>query len=388
MGNFFFSAANAQGGPLAGLRVVELSSVVMAPYACQLLGDMGADVVKVEPPGGEMARHYPGGRGAGMNPLFLNTNKSKRSVICDLRAVDDRETFLSLLDEADVLVTNYRPGARLRLSVDYDSIGPMFPRLIYCCAQGFRRDSPEYDQAAYDEVVQSAAGLTSAMEYLTGYPSCFPSIIADKICGLAIVNSVLAAVIARNTTGRGQEVNVPMVDTLFAFTMLEHLAGNTFVPPYGPVGYPFAFTVERGDVQAKNGKISIHPYSLEHMEKLLDAVGRQDVLENDPYFHDWGNSVNDGRKHVYETVRDIAPLLTVDEWIEVGRKHSIPISVPLDLKAPLENTYVRTGALLREFEHSTEGTILVPRYPVYYGDTPIPEYQETPVIHNEQNPRS
>ncbi|SKG96309.1 CaiB/BaiF CoA transferase family protein [Mycobacteroides abscessus] len=381
----FFSAGGARGGPLAGLRVVELSSVVMAPYACQLLGDMGADVVKVEPPGGEMARHYPGGRGAGMNPLFLNTNKNKRSIVCDLRDDNDRETFFSLVGEADVLVTNHRPSARLRLGVDYDSISPIFPRLIYCGAQGFRRESPEYDQAAYDEVVQSASGLTSAMEYLTGYPSCFPSIIADKICGLAIVNSVLAAVVARNTTGRGQEVNVPMVDTLFAFTMLEHLAGNTFVPPYGPAGYPFAFTVERGDVQAKNGKISIHPYSLGHMEKLLVAVGRQQLLENDPYFHDWGNSMNDGRKHLYETVRDIAPLLTVNEWMEVGRKHSIPMSVPLDIKSPLENPYVRAGALLREFEHSTEGTILVPKYPIYYSDTPIPDYHETPTIQNKQN---
>lgn len=377
MSNFF--SEQIKPGPLSGLRVVELATVVMAPYACQLLGDMGADVVKVEPPGGELARHYLGGRSPGMAPMFLNTNKSKRSITCNLKDDHGREQFWTLLEEADVFVTNQRPSARVKLGIDYETIAARYPRLIYCSAQGFRRGSAEYEQAAYDEIVQSAAGLTSAMQYLTGHPTCFPSLVADKICGLVIVNSVLAAVIARGRTGKGQEINIPMVDTLFAFNMLEHLAGNTFVPPSANGGgYRIALNVEHGDVYAKDGTISIHPYSLKNMSDLLDAVGRRDILDSDPYFQDWANASADGRKHVYETLLEIAPLLTVDEWAQVCRKHSIPMSLPLDIRNPLANAYVAEGGLLREFNHSTEGTVLVPRYPVYFSDTPIAEYEEAP----------
>lgn len=365
-------------GPLAGVKVLELASVVMAPYAAELLGDLGADVVKVEPPQGELARRYPGGRNPGMGPLFMNSNMNKTSVVCDLKDDAGRERFFDLLGQADIFVTNQRPQALTKLGISYEQVVEAHPTLIYCSAQGFRRGSAQYEQAAYDEIVQSAAGLTSAMGYLTGTPSCVPSIIADKLSSLAIVASALAALHSRSITGLGQEVNVPMVDTVFAFTMVEHLAGNTFVPPTGDGGYGIAFNVEHGDVEAQDGPIAIHPYSRDNVRDLLAAVGREDLLETDPYFADWANTVTDARKHVYEVVREIAPSLTVAEWAEVCRAHSIPMALPLDLKNPMDNAYVRDGDLLPQVDHSTEGSVRVRRYPVQFSRTPLTTYREAP----------
>ncbi|GGF40316.1 CoA transferase [Marmoricola endophyticus] len=365
-------------GPLAGVKVVELASVVMAPYAAELLGDLGAEVVKVEPPTGELARQYPGGRTPGMGPLFMNSNMNKRSVVCDLKSDGGRQDFFDLLAEADIFVTNQRPQALTKLGISYDQIGERFPALVYCSAQGFRRGSAQYEQAAYDEIVQSAAGLTSAMDYLTGNPSCVPSIIADKLSSLAILGSALAALHSRTVTGRGQEVNVPMVDTIFAFTMVEHLAGNTFAPPTGDGGYSIAFNVEHGDVRASDGTIAIHPYSLQNMRDLLAAAGQEERMDTDPYFADWANTATDGRKHVYEVVREVAPSLSVEEWATVCQKHSIPMALPVDIMDPLSNDYVREGDLLPEVSHSTEGDIRVRRYPVQFSGTPLTTYHEAP----------
>jgi crotonobetainyl-CoA:carnitine CoA-transferase CaiB-like acyl-CoA transferase len=370
-----------QGGPLAGLRVVEQGSVVMASFAGQLLGDMGATVVKVEPPGGELIRSPSLGgpnRHPGMGAMFLNTNKNKRDVVYNLKDKQEKELFFELLEDADVFITNQRPHSRVKLGLDYDSIHEKFPQLVYCAAQGFRKESKEYDQAAYDEIIQSAAGLTSAMEYLTGHPSCFPTMAADKICGLVIVNSVLAAVYARNHTGKGQEVNIPMVDTMVAFIMIEHLWGNTFVPSTeAGGGFPTSFTAGHGDVRAKNGNISMHPYTLQNMKDLLAAANKLEILDSDKYFQDWRPDA-DGRQHLYEVLLEIAPTRTVEEWKTVCEEHNIPMSIPLDIKKPLDNAYVRDGDVLREFDHSTEGRILIPRYPVYFGETPIDEYEEAP----------
>lgn len=374
----FVETGNSSCGPLAGVKVVELASVVMAPYAAELLGDLGAEVIKVEPPTGELARHYPGGRNPGMGPLFMNSNMNKRSVVCNLKDEQGRADFFDLLGEADVFITNQRPQALTKLAISYDQIGERFPQLIYCSAQGFRRGSAQYEQAAYDEIVQSAAGLTSAMKYLTGSASCVPSIIADKLSSLAIVASALAALHSRTITGKGQEVNVPMVDTIFAFTMVEHLAGNTFLPPIGDGGYGIAFNVEHGDVEASDGLISIHPYSLANMRDFLAAAGREDIADTDPYFADWANTGADARKHVYEVVREVAPALTVKEWAAVCQAHSIPMALPVDIKDPLANDYVREGDLLPEMHHSTEGDVRVRRYPVQFSGTPLKAYREAP----------
>lgn len=373
------SRSGAQhGGPLAGVTVVELASVVMAPYAAELLGNMGADVVKVEPPGGELVRHRPGGRHDNMPPIFINSNANKRSVVCNLKESAGREAFFELLAGADIFITNQRPQALTKLGVSYDQIGARFPRLIYCGAQGFRRGSAEYHQAAYDEIVQSAAGLTSAMKYLTGVPSCVPSIIADKLSSGAIVGAVLAALYARSQSGEGQEINVPMVDTVFAFTMVEHLAGNTFVPPDGEGGYAPMFVPSHGDVRAKDGLIAIHPYSPQNMRDFLNAGGRPEVFDADPYFQDWANTDEDGRRHLYEVVAETAPALTVDEWAAVCRQHSIPMAIPLDIKNPMANTYVADGNLLPIEKHSTEGDIRVRQYPVYFSRTPLRHHAEAP----------
>jgi crotonobetainyl-CoA:carnitine CoA-transferase CaiB-like acyl-CoA transferase len=220
-------------GALHGIRVIDLSSVVMGPYATQIMGDLGADVVKVESPAGDSTRRTHPQRHDGMGALALNVNRNKRSVELDLKTAAGHEAFLRLVKTADVLVTNMRPGALRRLGLDYERLAELNPRLVYCNAQGFRTDSDRAGLAAYDEIVQASSGMADLMRRATGTPTYVPTILADKLCALTIVYSVLAAVVHQRTTGRGQRVEVPMADTMLAFNLVEHLAGHTFEPAIG-----------------------------------------------------------------------------------------------------------------------------------------------------------
>ena len=201
-------------GPLQGVRVIDLASVVMGPYACQILGDMGADVIKVEPPAGDSTRRTVPQRNPGMGALGMNVNRNKRSVVLDLKSAQGHEDLVALLRTADVLVTNMRPGALTRLGLDPESVAALNPRLVHCTAQGFRSDSALADRAAYDEIVQSASGLTDLMRRATGAPTYVPTIMADKVCAMTIAYSVLGALVHQRATGQGQHVEVPMTDKI------------------------------------------------------------------------------------------------------------------------------------------------------------------------------
>lgn len=218
------SAASAPSGALDGIRVLDLTSVIMGPYATQVLGDLGADVIKVETEEGDGNRLMGGGPHPEFSGIALNINRNKRSVSLDLKHPDGMAAFLRILDTCDVLVTNLRPGPLTRLGLNYEVVASTRPRLVFCQAQGFRTGSDEQDRPAYDDIVQAAAGLPRLNEATAGLTVFFPSIIADKIAGQAIVTAVLAALLHRERTGRGQRVEIPMFDVVLAFNLVEHLS--------------------------------------------------------------------------------------------------------------------------------------------------------------------
>ncbi|GAU70634.1 hypothetical protein SSP35_21_00280 [Streptomyces sp. NBRC 110611] len=269
-------------GLLAGVRVIELAGVIMAPYAAQQLGDLGADVIKVERPTGDMTRHYPPRRHPGMGGPALNLNRNKRSAAIDLKAPHGRDALLALLRTADVFITNLRPQALEKLRLGYDDVAAVSPGLIYANAQGFRSDSRYGTHAAYDDIIQAASGLVWLNHKVSGQPHYVPTVLADKICGMQIAQSVLAALHYREHGGTGQHIEVPMADTMLAFNLVEHL-GAAALEADGEFGSARSLSPERRALRTADGWMCILPHSDRDWRNFTAFVGRPE-LAADPRF--------------------------------------------------------------------------------------------------------
>lgn len=316
------SAVSETTGALHGIRVVDFSTVVMGPYAAQMLGDMGADVVKVETDGGDMNRTMGGGPAPGMSGIAMTVNRNKRSIAVDVKTPQGREVLLRLLGTADVMITNLRPGPLRRLGLSYGEIGSRFPRLVYCQAQGFRSGSEEEERPAYDDIIQAATGMTRFSESTVGRTSFVPSIVADKISGHSIVEAVLAALFHRERTGKGQRVEVAMFDAMLAFNLTENL--SRAVQPGKPTGYNRMLMRSRGPHRTTDGHIAVMPYNDDQWRLLFGHVGRAAELE-ESWFADREFRV----KHYEDTYARLATVMaerSTGEWLEFCREHAIPVN--------------------------------------------------------------
>ncbi|MFJ8671936.1 CaiB/BaiF CoA transferase family protein [Streptomyces sp. NPDC093589] len=358
------------GGPLTGVRVIDLATVVMGPYAAQILGDLGADVIKIESPR-DNVRNGTTHRTPGMPPLHLNVNRNKRSINLNLKEEADRLRALELIADADILICNMRIDALRRLGLDHDSIREANPRLVYVHAQGFRPDSDRARLAAYDETVQAASGLVDIAQRAgdIGVPAVLPSIFADKVAALTIVYSALAALVHQRLTGEGQLVEVPMTDTLLAFNLVEHLAGHSFDPPLGATGFPNSLLKGHRARPTKDGYAMVVPYSAQNFRDCFHAVGRPDLAE-DPRVAGEQIDVPADAADLLELLDTVTPALTSDQWAEVCTKHSIPFAPVLRLDEAAEDSYVRGGHLLDVAEHPTEGSVRVIGIPMSFSATP------------------
>ncbi|MGI5335897.1 CaiB/BaiF CoA transferase family protein [Streptomyces sp. CA-181903] len=370
---------DAPGGPLAGVRVIDLSTVVMGPYAAQILGDLGADVVKIESPN-DTVRIGTLHRTPGMTPLNLNVNRNKRSVRLDLKDEDERARALDLIGTADILITNMRVGALRRLGMDHDSLAAVNPRLIHVHAQGFRSDSDRARLAAYDETVQAASGLVDLAQRAgdVGAPVVLPSIFGDKVAALTIVYAALAALVHQRATGRGQRVEVPMVDTLLAFNLVEHLQGRIFEPPAGPTGFPLSMNKGHRARPTKDGLAMVMPYSPENFRDLFVAAGRPDLAEDPRVNGEFIDSTRDGEA-LAELLESVTPQLTTGQWAAVCARHNVPFGPVLRLDEAADDPYVREGHLLDVAEHPTEGAYRVIGIPLTFSATPASVRRHAPL---------
>ncbi|ANZ43098.1 acetyl-CoA acetyltransferase [Lentzea guizhouensis] len=363
-------------GPLDGVRVIDLSTVVMGPYAAQILGDLGADVIKIESPA-DTVRNGRHRTTPGMTPLSLNVNRNKRSIALNLKDETGRERALKLIDTADVLITNMRPGALSRLGLDYADVAERNPGLVYAHAQGFRGDSDRAGTAAYDETIQGASGLVDIANRALGRPVYLPTILGDKVSSLTIAYSVLAALVHRNRTGQGQRVEVPMADTLIAFNLVEHLSGHAFVPEEGPTGFTLSMAKGHHAVHTKDGLACVVPYTPQNFRDFFAAAGRPDLVE-DPRVA--GERIDPGDSDDLMGLADeCAAALTTAEWAEVCGKHSIPFGPVLELDRAHEDEYVREGHLLDTVRHPTEGLVRSIGIPVRFSATPATVRRLAPV---------
>lgn len=361
----------AQDGPLAGVTVVDLSSAVMGPYATQILGDFGADVIRVEPLR-DVSRNSPAnvGRTPGMAPLHMQVNRNKRSVNLDLKDPAGREDLFTLLADADVLVTNMRAGALERLGLDYARVGQRLPHLIYAHAQGFAADSSRGNRPAYDEVIQASSGLVSLQDRAAGSMQFVPTLIADKTAALYLLGGVLAALYHQQRTGKGQEITLAMADAMIAVNLVEHLAGELFVPAAGDVGNPLSLSHTHAAMRtADGGAIAAVPYTNEGVRTLLIGAGLDDAAA-DPA---WDSPVLD--REVFtagvEKVLANSTNRTTAEWEEFLTAHDVPYARVVDIAELPDDPYVREVGLIKEREHPTEGTIRVVESPLHFSATPV-----------------
>ena len=315
--------ANASG-PLDGVRVLDLTSIVMGPLATQILGDLGADVITVEDPKGTLSRVMTAGPHPQLSGVALNLLRNKRNVVLDLKTTEGRDAFLSIAATAQVVVTNLRPATLERLRLTYEDVAAVQPDIVYCQAQGYPSDSPAANAPAYDDVIQAGTGLPDTFRRFSGEPLFAPTLVADKVSGLTIAYAVLAALFHRERTGEGQRVEVPMVDAMTAFMLVEHAGAATARPPQGEPGYQRILNPERKPQRSKDGWVSVLPYTAENFEDIFRAGGRDDLAGDDRI-----RSPRSRLQHTDALYREVAAILTqrtTGEWLEFCAASDIPAS--------------------------------------------------------------
>ena len=355
-------------GPLAGVKILELTSVVLGPWACQILADMGAEVIKIEPPRGDSNRSLGASRNPGMAALYLTCNRNKRSIVLDLKQPAARSVVLELAKSADVVIHNNRPQVMTKLGLDYAALRAANPKIIYCGTYGYGRAGPYGERGALDDSIQAVSGIAMLNEMVLGEPRYLPTVVADKTTAMQVVSAVSAALFHRERSGEGQEIEVPMFETMVYFTMAEHLWGMAFEPQIGGPGYTRLMSHHRKPYQTLDGYIAILPYLDAHWESFCKLSGRLDLLA-DPRFKTLSNRVTNIDDTYQETAKTMATRTTA-EWVAIFGETSVPTIVVNSLQELKDDPHLKAVGFWQEVEHPTEGRLRMTRFPVTFSATP------------------
>jgi crotonobetainyl-CoA:carnitine CoA-transferase CaiB-like acyl-CoA transferase len=372
-------------GPLQGVRVLDLTTVVMGPFATQILGDMGADVIKIESLDGDSMRKVGPFRHPGMGPLYLQANRNKRSVVLDLKKAEDRLALLGLVPDADILVYNIRPQAMRRLGLDYDTLAAINPGLIVCGAFGFGESGPYAGRPAYDDIMQAMSGLASLFQRVNGVPSYAPINICDRTVGLYVANALLGALFHKQRTGEGQAIELPMFETMAQFVLGDHIGGGAFVPPLGDTGYKRLLSTQRGPYPTRDGHLCVVVYTDEHWRRFSAMVGAPDLMTSDPRFA----SLQSRTVHAEPVGAFLAaslPAKTTKDWMALFALADIPASPVNSLDDLLDDPHLHAVGFWEQVEHPTEGLLRVAKPPGTWSRTQPDVRRLAPGLgeHNEE----
>lgn len=368
-------------GALNGLRILDLTSVLMGPFATQLMADMGADVVKIESPSGDTVRGIGPMRHPGMGAIFLHVNRNKRSLVLDLKKPEGLNAFFELVKTADVVVYNIRPQAMQRLGIDYERLHAINPRIIYAGLYGYSEKGPYAGKPAYDDLIQGAAAVPSLMSRASGeQPRYVPLTLADRTVGLMASNTVLAAVIARYQTGVGQAVEVPMFETMAQYVLGEHMAGATFEPALGETGYPRLLVQERRPYKTRDGHVCALIYTDRQWETFLNLIGQSEMFRQDPRLA----SIGARTLHINDLYRMVAEAMATDTtevWMARLNEADIPCMPLNDVDSLLHDPHLLAVGMLQQVEHPTEGRLSEIGVPVSFSGTPtLPVQKPAPQL--------
>ncbi len=372
--------APAATGPLAGVRVLDMTSVVFGAYATQLLGDLGADVIKVEFPGGRRgsggdimrwAGRAPNDASRDLGPIFMMVNRNKRSVLLDLREPQDAAALRALIPHCDVFATTVRHDGLQRLGFDYAATRPLHPNMIYVHGTGYGSDGPYAGEPAYDDLIQAASGLADLLPRTDGSPEprYLPTLLADKVSGLFMGQAILAALFHRQRTGQGQFVEVPMLECMTSFNLAEHFFGHVFEPPTGQWAYPRVATPNRRPCPTRDGHIGILPYSAEQWEQFFALAGWTESVARDPRFADQAARAAN-IDALYALLGTVTVTRTTADWLALLRPLQIPV-VPMNRLDDLQaDPHLAAVGLFERYEHPDAGAYHALRPPVRYAATP------------------
>jgi len=355
-------------GPLQGIKVVEMTSVVLGPWACQMLADMGAEVIKIEQPRGDSNRSLGAANNPGMAALYLTCNRNKRSIVLDLRVAGARDAVLALVKNADVFILNNSPQVMTKLGLDYADLRKVNPRIIYCGAYGYSKKGPYGKLGALDDSIQAASGIAMLNEMVLGEPRYLPTIVADKTTAITVVYGVLAALFHRERTGEGQELEVPMFETMVNWVMAEHLWGMTFDPPKGKPGYTRLMSKDRKPYKTKDGYIAVLPYLDAHWVKFCEITGYPQFIDDERF-----RTLADRVRNIDATNQTTAMIMatrTTTEWLGVLAPSGIPHIVVNTLEDLATDPHLEATGFWQSFDHPTEGKLRLPSFPVNFGSTP------------------
>lgn len=355
-------------GPLSEVKILDLTSVVMGPYATQIFGDMGAEVIKIESPQGDIMRHMGVSRNKAMGPIHLAVNRNKKSVVLDLRTEAGHAAVLRLIQDVDVIVHSMRATAIERLGLGYEQVKKHNPEIIYCGAYGFSSNGPYADDAAYDDIIQGLCGLASVNGFLAEEPRFTPTIIGDKVAGLIAAQSILAALFHKARSGEGQQIEVPMFEALTSFMLVEHLGGKVFDMEHGEPGYERVLSQLRKPHRTKNGYACVLPYTDKNWKDFFSEAGRPELATDPRYISATSRSQN--YETLYSLLGSIMAERTTEEWLTTLKPLSIPIARVNSLEDLFVDPHLAAVGMFVQHEHPSEGTINQVQPPVRFSRTP------------------
>ncbi|MEO0691019.1 MAG: CoA transferase [Pseudomonadota bacterium] len=366
---------------LEGVRVIDMTSVVFGPYATQILADFGAEVIKIEAPGGDVYRYSaPPAKTKGMAPGFHALNRGKKSLGLNLKDPDDAQALRDLLCDADVFIHNVREAAIEKLGFGYDAVKGLAPEIVYVHCVGFGSDGPYAGLQAYDDVIQAASGATTLLPRVDGdeRPRYLPSLIADKVAGLHAAYATLAAIIHRLRTGRGQFVEVPMFESFTSFLMKEHLDAKTFDPPNGEAGYGRQVDPDRQPFQTSDGWISIVPYVPEHFPLVVGLLGDPDFAAQER----WQDirAILTSNAELYAKTAELAKTKSTKECLAILRGANIPAMPVTDLNDVIDDPHLRKTGFFERSNHASEGPLSQMREPSRFGDWSQGTIKDAPLL--------
>jgi crotonobetainyl-CoA:carnitine CoA-transferase CaiB-like acyl-CoA transferase len=349
-------------GPLAGIRIVDLTSVILGPYGTQILADFGADVIKVEPPAGDIMRHVGPMRNPGMGHIYLNLNRNKRSIALDLKTPAAQAALRKLAASADVFVSNVRPQAMARLNLSYEDIRAANPRIIYVAATGYGSGGRYAGKPAYDDLIQGASGIAAiTRDAWGGEPRYMPCTIADRTVGLYLANAISAALLHRERSGQGQSIEIPMFEVFAEYLLGDHLAGLTFDPPEGEQYYPRLVSPHRRPYATSDGYVCVLVYTDAHWKSFFKAIGRPELL-SDPRFATHGKRAAH-IDEVYAFVAEVLKTRSSAEWLTLLEQADIPVMPLNDIRSLLDDPHLNDAGFFKFVEHPTEGRLRMTQVP-------------------------
>lgn len=353
-------------GPMAGVVVIDLTAMVMGPYSTQIMADMGANVIKVEAPGGDNMRDISVGPAQGMSGVFVNVNRGKRSIVLDLRVDADKAILRKLIAKGDVFIHSQRSKSINKLGFGYEEVKAINPSIVYTNCYGYGHRGPDRDLTAYDDTIQAECGLPMVQKMLTGEPNYVGTIMADKVAGLTALYATMMALFHRERTGEGQEVEVAMFETMASFMLVEHANGAMFEPPLGPAIYPRAVSRNRKPYRTKDGYISALIYNDKQWTKFVKGV--QPPWAMDPQYATLAQRAKQ-IDTVYGLLAETFAERTTQEWLDLFRSLDIP-AAPLRTPDELfENEHLNAAGFFENVE-TAHGPVRFPGVPTWFSATP------------------